>query len=74
MEAAAAELADRLGLHFADLGLLEQALVHSSYTNEQPIGLPRPNERLEFLGDAVVALVISEELFARHPDEPTKAS
>src|SRR3954453_5161742 len=67
MEAAAAELADRLGLHFADVGLLAQALVHSSYTNEQA-GPARSNDRLEFLGDAVVALVISQDLFARHPD------
>jgi ribonuclease-3 len=67
MEAAAAELADRLGLRFSDLALLRQALVHSSYTNEQP-SPTQSNDRLEFLGDAVVALVISEELFARHPD------
>jgi ribonuclease III len=67
MEAAAAELADRLGLHFADVGLLAQALVHSSYTNEQAQPA-QSNDRLEFLGDAVVALVISEDLFARHPD------
>jgi ribonuclease-3 len=67
MEAKAAELAARLGLHFADLALLRQALVHSSYTNEQPSPTPS-NDRLEFLGDAVVALVISEALFARHPD------
>lgn len=67
MEAEAAQLADRLGLSFADLGLLQQALVHSSYTNEQPSPTPS-NDRLEFLGDAVVSLVISEELFTRHPD------
>jgi ribonuclease III len=67
MEAAAAELADRLGLRFADLSLLAQALVHSSYTNEQS-SAARSNDRLEFLGDAVVALVVSEALFARHPD------
>ena len=67
MEAAAAELADRLGLRFADLSLLAQALVHSSYTNEQT-SPARSNDRLEFLGDAVVALVVSEDLFARHPD------
>lgn len=67
MEAAAAELADRLGLRFTDLALLRQALVHSSYTNEQPTPT-QSNDRLEFLGDTVVALVISEALFARHPD------
>lgn len=67
MEAEAAELAARLGLRFSDLALLRQALVHSSYTNEQPARTPS-NDRLEFLGDAVVSLVISEALFARHPD------
>jgi ribonuclease-3 len=67
MEPPAAQLADRLGLRFTDLGLLAQALVHSSYTNEQPPPA-RSNDRLEFLGDAVVALVISEALFARYPD------
>lgn len=67
MEAEAAELVARLGLRFSDLGVLRQALVHSSYTNEQPAPT-QSNDRLEFLGDAVVSLVISEELFARHPD------
>ena len=67
MEADAAQLADRLGIRFADFGLLQQALIHSSYTNEQAEPTPS-NERLEFLGDAVVALVVSEALFARHPD------
>ena len=67
MRADAAQLADRLGLRFADLGLLEQALVHSSYTNEQA-SPTQSNDRLEFLGDAVVAIVISEALFARYPD------
>jgi ribonuclease III len=63
-----AELAARLELPFADLALLRQALVHSSHSNERPSAGPS-NERLEFLGDAVVGLVISQELFARHPDE-----
>jgi ribonuclease III len=64
----AAQLAERLGLRFGDLELLGQALVHSSYTNEQPNG-GRSNERLEFLGDAVVSLVVSEALWQRFPDE-----
>jgi ribonuclease-3 len=65
----ATELAARLGLPFRDLDLLEQALIHSSYVNEHPEGPPLSNERLEFLGDAVLSLVISEALWARHPDE-----
>jgi ribonuclease III len=63
-----ADLASRLHLQFSSLELLQQALVHSSHSNERPSAGP-PNERLEFLGDAVVGLVISEELFARYPDE-----
>jgi ribonuclease-3 len=64
----AARLAERLGLDFDDLRLLEQALIHSSYTNERPAAGPS-NERLEFLGDAVVGLVVSEALWQRHPEE-----
>jgi ribonuclease III len=68
MAAGAAELAQRLGLPFRDLRLLSQALVHSSHTNERP-ETGEPNERLEFLGDAVVGLIVSELLWQRHPAE-----
>ena len=65
----AAALAARLGLPFTDLGLLSEALVHSSYPNEHPeLGL-RSNERLEFLGDSVVSLVFSDAFFRSHPDD-----
>jgi ribonuclease-3 len=64
----AAALAARLGLPFTDLAVLSEALVHSSYPNEHPeLGL-RSNERLEFLGDSVVALVFSDAFLRRHPD------
>lgn len=66
----AAELADRLGLTFDDPALLDEALVHSSYTNEHPEASLDSNERMEFLGDAVLSLVISDALFRRHRDEP----
>jgi ribonuclease-3 len=66
----ASELAARLGLQFRNLGFLEQALVHSSYVNEHPEGVSLSNERLEFLGDAVLSLVVSDALWARHPLEP----
>ena len=69
MPTTTAELADRLGLEFDDPALLTEALVHSSYVNEHPEGSARSNERLEFLGDAVLSLVMSEALFKRHPDE-----
>ncbi len=70
MPTSAGELAERLGLHFDDPALLTEALVHSSYVNEHPEGGTESNERLEFLGDAVLSLVMSEALFKRHRDEP----
>jgi ribonuclease-3 len=65
----AAALARRLGLRIRDPELLDQALVHSSYLHEHPDAARGHNERLEFLGDAVVNLAISEVLFERHPDD-----
>lgn len=56
-------LARRLGHRFKDLGLLDQALRHSSYAHERPEFGPS-NEQLEFLGDAVLALTISDLLLA----------
>ena len=61
--------ASRLGLPIRDQGLLEQALVHASWLHEHPDAAPGHNERLEFLGDAVVNLIISEALYTRHPDD-----
>lgn len=65
----AAAFAQRLGLPIRDLDLLEQALVHSSYLHEHPDAARGHNERLEFLGDAVVSLAISDAVYARHPDD-----
>ena len=62
-------VAERLGLPVRDFDLLEQALVHSSWLHEHPAEARGHNERLEFLGDAVVNLTISEALYARHPDD-----
>jgi ribonuclease-3 len=62
-----AAVATRLGLAVNDLDLLEQALVHSSWLHEHPDAAVGHNERLEFLGDAVVNLAISEALYTRHP-------
>ncbi|MFV2062679.1 MAG: ribonuclease III, partial [Chloroflexota bacterium] len=70
MPTSAVELADRLGLIFDDSAHLSGALVHSSYVNEHPEGSIESNERLEFLGDAVLSVVISDALFRRHRDEP----
>jgi ribonuclease-3 len=60
-------LTERLGLPVRDRDLLGQALVHSSWLHEHPETAPGHNERLEYLGDAVVSLAVSEALFARHP-------
>jgi ribonuclease-3 len=69
VESPARRLADHLDLPFRDLALVEQALTHSSYSNEHPEDSGLPNERLEFLGDAVLSLIISEALMKRHPNE-----
>lgn len=58
-----AALQEILGVSFEDSSLLEQALIHSSYINEKPDLAPTSNERLEFLGDAVLDLVIAEKLY-----------
>jgi ribonuclease-3 len=56
-----------LGITFNNISLLEQALVHSSYVNENPGLAPTSNERLEFLGDAVLGLVVAERLYQDFP-------
>ena len=56
-----------LGYVFRDAALLAEALTHSSFANEAE-AQGRHNERLEFLGDAVLSLCVSSELFARFPD------
>jgi ribonuclease-3 len=59
---------DRLGLQFSEPSLLERAFVHRSYLNEHPkLGLEH-NERLEFLGDAVLELVVTDFLYRHYPN------
>jgi len=63
-----AGIEERLGVRFKNQTLLRQALVHTSYLNENPgIGVGS-NERLEFLGDAVLGLVVARQLFDQYPD------
>ena len=57
-------------LQFQDTSLLEQAVTHRSYLNEQEDDNLRDNERLEFLGDAVLDFVVTRVLFAQFPDMP----
>jgi ribonuclease-3 len=63
------DLAERLGIALRDPDALQQAFVHSSFYNENPQAVSGHNERLEFLGDAVIGLVVSSLLYQRFPDE-----
>lgn len=56
-----------IGYRFNDLSLLALALTHRSYTNNSEL-VNESNERMEFLGDSVLGLIIAEQLFADHPD------
>ena len=63
-------LEKRLGYTFRDPALLRAALYHSSYANEHRGTGIESNERLEFLGDAVLGFVTAEHLYKKHPDLP----
>ncbi len=60
-------LQQKIGIHFRDPGLLLEAVTHSSFANESPHLSPRDNERLEYLGDAVLQLITAEYLYKHHP-------
>ncbi len=59
-----------LGTQFSDLDLLRSAITHRSYLNEHKEATWDHNERLEFLGDAVLELVVTDFLFTKYPDKP----
>lgn len=61
---------EKFGVSFKNQGLLEQAFTHSSYVNEHRYLELTDNERLEFLGDAVLELLISQYLYGTYPDLP----
>lgn len=61
------ELEEKIGYQFQDFSLLRRAMRHSSYTNEKHMEKHQCNERLEFLGDAVLELISSEYLFLEFP-------
>jgi ribonuclease-3 len=65
----AEHLAERIGLPIRDRRLLGQALTHASWMHEHPGEAVGHNERLEFLGDAVISLAVTDALYARHPDD-----
>ena len=64
------DLEKKLGYNFRDPSLLQGALYHSSYANEHRGQHIASNERLEFLGDAVLGFVTAEHLYRKHPDLP----
>ena len=68
LDEAALRLCEALGYSFADTGLLLDALTHTSFKNERPDLAATDNERLEFLGDAVVDLVVASLLYVQFPD------
>src|SRR5690348_7171554 len=55
---------------FRQPDLLRAALIHRSYLHDVPEGAAESNERLEFLGDAVLGFVVARRLYLRHPDKP----
>ena len=62
--------AQQLGLTFKDIGIFAEALTHRSYLNENKSVTGHHNERLEFLGDAVLELASTHFLFKKFPDKP----
>ena len=59
-----------IGYRFKDITLLQNALAHSSYANERWHDSLKSNERLEFLGDSVLGMVVAEHLYKQFPDRP----
>ena len=59
-----------IGYHFRNISLLQNALTHSSYANERWHNSLLSNERLEFLGDSVLGMLVAEYLFRSFPDRP----
>ena len=64
------DLQDKIGYHFKNIALLNEALTHSSYANEHKAKHIKYNERLEFLGDAVMSNEVSDYIFKNCPQLP----
>lgn len=62
------DLEQNIGVTFKDTALLQQAFQHSSFVNENPDSSLPDNERLEFLGDAVLNFIVAEKIFQESPD------
>lgn len=64
------EFENKTGIEFKNKDFLREAFTHRSYLNENPTWAKPHNERLEFLGDAVIELIVTEELFGKFPEKP----
>ena len=64
------DLEAALGYKFQNITLLQNALTHSSYANERWHNSLLSNERLEFLGDSILGMVVAEYLYGHFPDRP----
>lgn len=64
------DLEEAIGYRFENIGLLQNALTHSSYANERWHNSLASNERLEFLGDSILGMVVAEYLYKTFPDRP----
>ncbi len=67
VELAGVQLEQRIRYHFKNSALMQEALTHKSFSNEQGNGTLPNNERLEFLGDAVLSLLVSQYVFREYP-------
>ena len=64
------DLEEAIGYHFKNISLLQNALTHSSYANERWHNSLLSNERLEFLGDSILGMLVAEYLYRNFPDRP----
>ena len=64
------DLEEAIGYHFQNISLLQNALAHSSYANERWHNSLLSNERLEFLGDSILGMLVAEYLYRSFPDRP----
>ena len=64
------DLENALGYRFSNITLLQNALTHSSFANERWHDSLRSNERLEFLGDSILGMVVADHLYRNFPDRP----
>ncbi|MDX9778836.1 MAG: ribonuclease III [Patescibacteria group bacterium] len=64
------KLQESIGFTFKNKEILQQAMVHRSYLNEHPEFASGHNERLEFLGDAVLEIIVTEHLYLNYPNTP----